>query len=70
MGITFIFWFKALKLSDNTSKVSNYIYISPFVSLVFIHYIVGETIEITTLYGLALIISGILIQSIKLNPKE
>ena len=65
MGLTFIFWFKALSYSTNTSKISNLIYISPFLSLVFIHYILGEVIRINTIYGLTFIIAGIFIQSIK-----
>ncbi len=64
MGLTFLFWFNALNYSDNTSKISNLIYLSPFISLIFIHYIVGEKIMIGTIYGLALIILGIFMQSI------
>ena len=63
MGIAFIFWLKALKFTESTSKISNLIYISPFLSLLFIHYIVGENIYITTLAGLALIVVGIVGQS-------
>jgi drug/metabolite transporter (DMT)-like permease len=62
MGITFVFWMMALKLSKTTALVSNLIYISPFISLVLIHYFVGETIFISTIVGLVFIVSGILIQ--------
>ena len=65
MGLAYIFWFKALKYSRTTDKISNLIYISPFLSLVFIHYIVGEKIYYTTITGLLLIITGILIQNLK-----
>ena len=65
MGITFVFWLSALKLSENTAKVGNLIFISPFLSLVFIHFLVGEDILASTFIGLALIISGILLQQIK-----
>jgi drug/metabolite transporter (DMT)-like permease len=62
MGITFIFWLTALKLSSTTAKVSNLIYLSPFISLIFIHFIVGETILLSTFIGLIFIISGIIFQ--------
>jgi drug/metabolite transporter (DMT)-like permease len=67
MGLTFALWFNALKTTSNTAKISNLIYIAPFLSLIFIHYIIGEEIRITTLYGLALIVVSILIQSLNLK---
>ncbi len=65
MGIAFIFWMMALRLSTSTDKISNLIYISPFLSLFIIHYIAGEKIYLTTPVGLALVIAGILVQKIK-----
>jgi drug/metabolite transporter (DMT)-like permease len=62
MGITFVFWMMALKLSKTTAQVSNLIYLSPFISLVLIHFFVGETIFISTIVGLIFIVSGILMQ--------
>jgi drug/metabolite transporter (DMT)-like permease len=63
MGITFFFWLKALQLSSTTAKVSNLVYIAPFLSLVFVHYILHEPVYYTTPLGLVLIISGIFIQN-------
>ena len=65
MGITFILWLKALKYSENTSKTANLIFLSPILSLVFIHYIVGETIETSTIIALVLILSGLSLQKLK-----
>jgi len=65
MGITFVLWLSALRLSRDTAKVGNLIFISPFLSLVFIHYFVGEEILVSTYFGLVLIIAGLLIQQIK-----
>ena len=62
MGITFVFWLKALKLSENTARVGNLIFLSPFLSLVFIHFLVGEEIFASTFVGLILIIAGLLVQ--------
>jgi len=65
MGITFFFWLKALQLADTTDKVSNLVYLAPFISLIFVHFILNEPVYYTTPAGLLLIISGILIQSRK-----
>jgi drug/metabolite transporter (DMT)-like permease len=64
MGITFILWLKALKYAKSTAVVSNFIYLAPFFSLIFIHFILGEKIYITTIAGLILIVSGIIYQEI------
>lgn len=62
MGITFIFWLKAMQSSNNTSKIANLIFISPFLSLLFIYFIIEEPIYVSTLVGLVFIIFGLLIQ--------
>jgi drug/metabolite transporter (DMT)-like permease len=62
MSLTFVIWLKALNTSENTAKVSNLIYLSPFIGLFFIRLTVGEPIHISTIVGLAIIIAGILIQ--------
>jgi len=66
MSLTFLLWLMALKLSDSTAKISTLIFLSPFLSLIFIHYFVGEQIQIATLVGLVVIITGVFIQS-KMN---
>jgi drug/metabolite transporter (DMT)-like permease len=65
MGITFLFWLKALLMAHTTDKVSNLVYLAPFISLVFVHFILYEPVYYTTPAGLLLIISGILIQNRK-----
>jgi len=62
MGLTYVLWLKALQLSSTTAKVSNLVYISPFLSLIFVSIAVGETIYLYTLAGLALIVGGIILQ--------
>ncbi len=62
MGITFVLWLKALTFSSTTAKVTNLIYLAPFISLIFIHFFVGETIFFSTFIGLAFIVGGILLQ--------
>jgi len=63
MGITFFFWLKALSLAETSDKVSNLVYIAPFLSMIFLHFIVKEPVYYTTPVGLLLIIAGILIQN-------
>jgi len=62
MGITFFVWLKALSLSRESASVVGLVYLSPFVSLVLIHFVVGEVIYPSSVVGLALIVGGILIQ--------
>lgn len=68
MGITFLFWLKALSLSKSTDKISNYVYLAPFISLIFIHLFLGEKIYGTTILGLILIVTGIFYQKMR-SPK-
>lgn len=65
MGITFLFWLRALQLSPSTDRVSNLVYLAPFLSLILVHFVLGEKIYLTTPAGLLLIISGIVIQNRK-----
>lgn len=62
MGITYILWLKALKFSVTTANVSNLVFTSPFISLVIIHFVVGESIMTSTIVGLGLIVGGIFLQ--------
>ena len=62
MGVAYVFWLKGLRLSSNTAKVSNLIFLAPFISLVIIHLTVGEPLLWSTLAGLAFITVGIVIQ--------
>ena len=62
MGLTFLLWLKALELASTTARVSNLVFLSPFLSLVLIRVLVGEAILPSTLAGLVLIVCGILLQ--------
>ncbi|MFH1159654.1 MAG: DMT family transporter [bacterium] len=62
MGLTFLLWLRALSYSVTTAKVSNLIYISPFLSLIIIRFAVGETILVSTVTGLVFIVAGIILQ--------
>jgi drug/metabolite transporter (DMT)-like permease len=62
MSITYVLWLLALRFSENTAKVAGLIFVSPFLSLMFIHYLVGESIHLSTIAGLVLITAGLLVQ--------
>jgi len=70
LGITYILWMKAMHLSENNAKTGNLIFLSPFLSLIFIHFILGETIYYTTFIGLAFIILGIWFQQKKVTKAQ
>ena len=62
MGLTFLLWLKALRLSRTTAAVANLIFLSPFVSLFLLHFIVGEELALSSFVGLACIVAGIVLQ--------
>ncbi len=63
MGFTFVLWLKALQLSSTTARISNLVFVAPFVNLIFVHLILGETIYISTIFGIILVVAGIFIQN-------
>ena len=70
MGITFLFWLLALQKADVTARIANLIFLTPFLSLIIIHFILLEKITVSTVCGLVLIIGGILWQQTSsLSPK-
>ena len=62
MGVTFVLWGKALSLTAHTASISNLIFLSPILSLVWIYFIAGEAIYASTVVALGLIFLGLLIQ--------
>lgn len=64
MGIAFISWLMAMKLTKSTARIANLIFISPFLSLFLIHFFVGEKIMISSVVGLIFIVAGLIIQGV------
>jgi len=64
MGITFVFWLKALQFSRTTAQISNFIYITPFLSLLIVSIVIKEKILFSSIIGLVFIITGIIIQQV------
>ncbi len=70
MGVTFVLWQRALDLTKSVAKVGNLIFLSPFISLVFIWYFLGEAIKLSTVFGLLFIIVGVGYQQRKTDVKK
>lgn len=62
MGLTFLLWLGALRLSRTTAAVSNLIFLSPFVSLFLLRAFVNEPLHPSSFFGLAAIVGGIILQ--------
>ncbi|MBI6117198.1 DMT family transporter [Salegentibacter maritimus] len=67
MGITFVIWSLALKKSSHAAKVSKFIYLVPFLSLIVIYFVLGETILLSTIVGLVFIVSGLVFDNINFS---
>lgn len=59
MGIPFLTFGMALRLTDNPALINQMCYLSPFLSLFLISMVLGEVIAVTTYVGLALIVAGL-----------
>jgi len=62
MGLTFVLWLHAMRYTRSAASISNLIFISPFLSLLFITLLLGERVLPSTLVGLGLIMGGLLLQ--------
>ncbi len=61
-GVSYIFWFKALEHGD-TFVISNVLYLTPFLSLVYVYFWLDEAILPSALVGLVVIVAGVGIQA-------
>lgn len=63
-GITYVFWFKALEHGD-TFVISNALYLTPFLSLVYVYYFLEEPVLPSAVVGLLVIVVGIGVQAVR-----
>ena len=70
MGLTFVFWQQALLLSVNAARVSNLIFVTPFLALLPITLVLGEPLADSTVPGLLLILGGLLVQQRFARPVD
>ncbi|MEM8768932.1 MAG: DMT family transporter [Pseudomonadota bacterium] len=61
MGFSFLLWQQALRRSAEAGRISQLIFLSPFISLILIGTVLGETIHLTSWLGLGIIVLGLLI---------
>lgn len=64
MGITFVLWLTAIRLAPRSDRISNLVYMAPFLNLLFASQVLGEDIYLTSVFGIVLLVSGILIQNL------
>ena len=64
MGVTFALWLMAIRLAPKSDRISNLVYMAPFLNLIFARQLLGERIYLTTLIGINLLVAGIVIQNI------
>lgn len=69
MGIPFLTFGMALRLTDNPALVNQMCYLSPFLSLFLIAVVLGERIAPATYAGLALIMAGLVYNQYLANRK-
>lgn len=63
MGLPFLTFGMALRITKNPALINQMCYLSPFLSLFLIAVVLGETIVPTTYVGLALIVAGLIFNS-------
>jgi drug/metabolite transporter (DMT)-like permease len=59
MGITFLLWQQALRLTANAASIGQLIFLSPFVSLVIIYFVLDEHITWGVVVALLVIVLGL-----------
>jgi drug/metabolite transporter (DMT)-like permease len=68
-GLPFVFWFIALRHGD-TVEMSNIVFLTPFISLIYIYLLIGEEILLTSIIGLILIVIGIYLHNNRRRKKN
>lgn len=63
MGVTFALWLMAIRLAPSSDRISNLVYMAPFLNLLFANQVLGEKIYVTTVIGIILLVTGIVIQN-------
>ena len=62
-ALPYLTWALALDLG-NTAVIANLAYLTPFVSLILTHFVLGEKITVFSVLGLLLIVTSIIIQMV------
>ena len=59
MGVAFLFWQLALRKTERAALLGQLIFLAPFVSLFLIHNVLGESVRLSSVLGLAIIVAGL-----------
>jgi drug/metabolite transporter (DMT)-like permease len=63
MGVTFVLWLMALRHAENPAVIGNLSFLAPVASLFIIRLVVDEPLQSSTLIGMPLIITGLVVQN-------
>jgi len=63
MGITFVLWLSAMQLSKSNDRIGNLVFIAPFLNLFIVNRVLHESIYLTTVPGIILLVTGLLVQN-------
>lgn len=69
-AVAYLLWALALKGTENTAKIANLAYLTPFLSLIVSAVVLKEPIELRAFIALVFIIGGILLQSLVENRRK
>ena len=61
MGVAFLMWQRAMRLTDHAARIGQLIFVSPFLSLVLIDQVLGEPVGMRSVVALAIIVGGLVI---------
>ncbi len=70
LGIPFILWGLALRLTKKVSRIATLAFVGPFLSLFWINLIIKEPIAISTIIGICIIVIGTFLQQKEASKKE
>jgi len=62
MGVSVVLWQLALKTSTTVSRIASLVFITPFLSLLILHFVLKEDILVSTIFGVILICLGLILQ--------
>ena len=69
-AVAYLLWAIALKGAGDSAKIANLAYLVPFLSVFISWLVLGEQITLNAVFTLALIIGGILLQSIGMKKRK
>ena len=70
MGLSFVLWLTALRLTSSTVRLSTLVFLSPPLSLMIIWLVLDEPILAATAVGLVMILAGLSLQHLRLPQRN